>query len=382
VAATAYNSSGNGSHAESNGDASKNITWSHANITGNCFVAMIFVGLGNERSRSNFARTVTVGGVTMTAHTGYDIMEGYNYGWLEVFYLWNPPTGTQTVSVTVSGASGYLVAVAGESFDLANVHSLSANTQYRAVSYSPSKSVGSATDRYLVWGWGQRGASSSITETGDGTESYNTGTMSGTINYVQTDTAFSAGRTAGAASLTLSITAGAAYNGLLALEVVPATDYIIGSGACRYRSSTSTSPTISSGDHTFASGYFDGLFYESDDLTYTSSDNSYTVANSGWYEVVVVLRSNRGGIGFGVGGLIESILYVDGGVAQRGAGKACNQSTGMQDNGAKFSVFLKAGQKVAPGWASSFTDSGQGWLGDSYGQKTWWSIQLTNRSTL
>lgn len=85
-------------------------TWSHAGGTGPARIAVLYIesytySSGDLADWTLYDRTVTYGGVAMTSIGGGHPDNDSTLGWAEVYVLLNPPSGTQTVSVTVNGGN-------------------------------------------------------------------------------------------------------------------------------------------------------------------------------------------------------------------------------------------------------------------------------------
>lgn len=114
----AYDATGAG-NAVASGTNSVNITWSHTCTGSNRIVIVSILVGGVSASYTTFTRSVTYGGNAMTSFGAIDGGATPN-GWLEMFYLIAPPTGAQTVSVTVSKAATTFGRVAGNSVSYNN----------------------------------------------------------------------------------------------------------------------------------------------------------------------------------------------------------------------------------------------------------------------
>lgn len=83
-----------------------NITWSHT-ATGVNRIVLVSIAVyvsTDTTAYTTFTRTVTYGGQAMASLGGVNnaTPPGGQSGWIELFYLFNPPTGAQTCSVTVA----------------------------------------------------------------------------------------------------------------------------------------------------------------------------------------------------------------------------------------------------------------------------------------
>lgn len=114
----AYDATGAGNSVDS-GSNTVTITWSHTATGGSnsAVVVALLVG-GVSASYSTFTRTVTYDGNSMTSIVAAD---GNTNGWVEIFYLLNPPAGTKTVSVTVAKSATTFGRVSANSFSYTNV---------------------------------------------------------------------------------------------------------------------------------------------------------------------------------------------------------------------------------------------------------------------
>lgn len=112
-----YDAAGAGNAVDS-GTNSVNIQWSHTASGTDRVVIVAFLVGGVTGSASTFTRTVTYGGQAMD-QLGYQVSSADN-GWVELFGLNDPPTGAQTVSLTVAKAATSFGRVAGNSFSYSN----------------------------------------------------------------------------------------------------------------------------------------------------------------------------------------------------------------------------------------------------------------------
>lgn len=87
--------------------ASGSVSWSHtiANPDEDGMIAIVFVKVAKAAGGSISAYTITAtyGGVTMNQWIGYNDNNGTD-GFMRIFYLFKPPTGTQTVEVNVNNS--------------------------------------------------------------------------------------------------------------------------------------------------------------------------------------------------------------------------------------------------------------------------------------
>lgn len=146
-----YDATGGGSSVTS-GTNTVTISWSHTTSTSTN--SMVFVTLmvgGVSAAASTFTRTVTYGGNAMTSIAAKDGVS--TNGWVEMFYLANPPTGAQTVSVTVAKASTTFGRVAANSFSYTNATTLGSNFPLASASAAtqqiPNVSLGATGDSKL-----------------------------------------------------------------------------------------------------------------------------------------------------------------------------------------------------------------------------------------
>lgn len=112
-----YNSAGAGDYA-----GGRSLSWTH-DITGNCVIIALHYHHGNV----GFTGGLTVGGnaATMVSDSYYYYNAGFAYSHLGIYYLMDPPTGTQTITWTITPISGYPAYAIGNSFAYSNVGSVS-----------------------------------------------------------------------------------------------------------------------------------------------------------------------------------------------------------------------------------------------------------------
>lgn len=152
--AVTYDATGGGATTPSSSNSnSANITWSHTAVGGsNCVVVVGLMVGASSASAGTFTRSVTYGGVSMTSSGAY-ADTSVSSGWVETYYLQNPPSGAQTVSATVSKASTSFGRVAGNSVSYNNVGSigisLSGNTS-TSTTWSSIRSMWAAFNSSLA----------------------------------------------------------------------------------------------------------------------------------------------------------------------------------------------------------------------------------------
>ena len=129
-----------------------------------------------------------------------------------------------------------------------------------------------------------------------------------------------------------------------------------------------SSVTVSSGDNSFPSNWFNTPDYITDDLAYDTTNNKITVAATGWYQINV----NQYGDNAIVGEYsLHALLIVNGGVAQRGPLVHWNgRNKGIAGS---FIVYLMEGDNVKPGYSSSNTIINNLPVGEPTGTFSYWS---------
>lgn len=106
----------------------------------------------NVASVANHSRTVTYGGVAMTSLGATNSSSGID-GFIEWFYLLNPPTGTNNVIVTVTrtgGTGANTWAILTNSLSYKNVASVVAGAAQAVASGTPSVTINSASGRRVA----------------------------------------------------------------------------------------------------------------------------------------------------------------------------------------------------------------------------------------
>jgi hypothetical protein len=178
---------------------------------------------------------------------------------------------------------------------------------------------------------------------------------------------------------------------------VSISDYVqptyLGSGARVYRASTTTiSPVTTSGaSQLLPTTFFDNTDKSTADITVDLTNGKFTVSNAGWYKATVRV-ANNGTNGFqpsGAGGSlsISPLLYKNGSINQWGnpAFAYFTQTDGAVGGvnalWLTFDVYLAANDYVQFGYNNSAgASSTPKFVGESTGAKTYFSIELMNRS--
>ncbi len=87
------------------GSNSITTSWSHTASGSDRVVILMLTVLQTSAIYTSHTRTITYGGVAMASLGGIHENNNSASAWIEYFYLFNPATGSQTVSVTVARAS-------------------------------------------------------------------------------------------------------------------------------------------------------------------------------------------------------------------------------------------------------------------------------------
>lgn len=101
------------------GSGSITATWSHTASGPNRIVIVVIAALQLNQVYTTHTRTVTYGGFPMQSLGGVHYANNDD-GWIEFFYLLNPPTGSQTVSATVAYPSKSYPRLQGASLSYKN----------------------------------------------------------------------------------------------------------------------------------------------------------------------------------------------------------------------------------------------------------------------
>jgi len=172
----------------------KSVSWTH-NISGNFLV--LYANVANN-TNSNYTLSATVGSTPMTVLTNYQYSSNLFYVKNCVLYLASPPTGSQTITLTVSATSAYFTANSVSYNGVVSIGSATTSSTSSTV-YTGSTSNQLVCNNFTTWS-SSAGTISSYSKTSRWSSS------SATINVV-------AGDAAGGSSLTFSGTSPAtAYN--------------------------------------------------------------------------------------------------------------------------------------------------------------------------
>lgn len=125
----AFDSVATGAYTQTSGITTQ--SWSHT-CSGSDRVVFAAINVGIDAAHqtpySSYTRTVTYDGVAMTSLGAVDSgSPTYHAGWVELFYLMNPPTGAKTVAVTL-GSGTNVLALGGSSVSYTGVGSVYGST--------------------------------------------------------------------------------------------------------------------------------------------------------------------------------------------------------------------------------------------------------------
>lgn len=123
--AVLHEATGTGAYSQTNFVYSVTRSWSHTTSGGpNCLViAFTRVGESSNQNTDNLTRSVSYGGTAMTS-IGYGLCNGQFGETLELFYLFNPPSGTSTVTYTVTSSTGVNFFAGGNTVSYQGVKSI------------------------------------------------------------------------------------------------------------------------------------------------------------------------------------------------------------------------------------------------------------------
>lgn len=133
----------------------------------NLLLVEIAVGPNDALSYTQHTRTVTFDSSPMTSLGAYDSYTGPVQGFVEVFYLWNPPTGAaKQVAISAIPESAACHSIEGCATSYKNVASLGAPVINREVGGgAPSVSVSSAAGHKVIAAFCSGSAAASPTDT-------------------------------------------------------------------------------------------------------------------------------------------------------------------------------------------------------------------------
>lgn len=137
-------------------------TWSHTSSPNANAVVVMGSAAFSGTSPGTVTITATYGGVTMTS-LKTQIFSGSTFSQMYMFGLINPPTGTQTVSVTVTCGSSSTIGLNGNSVSYTGVTSFGTAASNTASSASLSLSVSSASSQMVA----QAFATNNLASSGD-----------------------------------------------------------------------------------------------------------------------------------------------------------------------------------------------------------------------
>jgi hypothetical protein len=90
---------------ETNQSDAKSISWSHTASGDDRIVIVVMTVLQTEDNYTTHSRTVTYGGISMSSLGGIHANNNNGRNFVEFYYLFNPPTGSQTVNISLAKSS-------------------------------------------------------------------------------------------------------------------------------------------------------------------------------------------------------------------------------------------------------------------------------------
>lgn len=190
------------------------ITWSHTVPAGTNQVAWAGICSGRQGggSYTGHSRSVTFGGQAMTEAVIINSDNNVN-GWVALYYLLNPPTGTQTVSVTVTTGSSHTLG--GGSLTYVNYGGYTnATTQFYNFQ-TPLITVVSAVDSVVLMAFTSGPAITGINQTSRYINNFNPGANAADVIMLAD--------APGAASVASTATPSGDVWGIVAVSLTPAT---------------------------------------------------------------------------------------------------------------------------------------------------------------
>lgn len=184
-------------------------SWSHTITTsGSDVVVMIATAQSMTSNTATDPPTVTYGGVSCTRLITRQLGTGINRQRVSIFYLWNPPTGTQTVAANYAGLT-VKTAVAGQSVAIGGVTNFGTPLGTSTTSTSPGSTANSVVFSAHVCDAPITGNS--------GTDHYTAGsTVDGAGDYICVQTAPGTG-----SAVTMSVTSSASLATSVGVAVQP-----------------------------------------------------------------------------------------------------------------------------------------------------------------
>lgn len=352
------------------------MSWSHTiAATANYLIVRVA-----SLTTGTFVSTVTCGGIPMLL-LGGNGATGSPTATIQIFILPNPPTGSKTISVQLSGASATIYTLQAEADSYIGVLNATA-TATSSTNSSPSETLSSVSGKQYCNGIAVTAASSETLSSYSQTSRYNPGS---TFNSTASKyLAMIAGDATGTGSnITYSATASFTTTNSWVSAVAtltPLPSAPIGSGFRQYRNSTSSVAGSSGGPNTFAASFFDTNQYNTGDYTWDSIANEVSVTYAGWYMVTVQVVSTptiAGGQRLAMG-----VSRISGGVTTTKNGPDfIGTSSGVGASiraGATFSIYCSAGDFLKATYLASGTPNN--FTGSSGGGDTYFEVTLLNRS--
>lgn len=152
--AVAYDATGAGSGAVTGFATSLSRTWSHTASGSDRAVVVYFYSFTSGIDLGSLTRTASYGGYSMTSLVAHQYTGGK---FIEYFGLLNPPTGAQTVSISVSGGGNTGRSLVGNSQSYTGVSGFGATTTNGASTNAMSISAVSAVGRMVAQGFASEG---------------------------------------------------------------------------------------------------------------------------------------------------------------------------------------------------------------------------------
>lgn len=144
----AFDAVGSGGQAANGFTTSLATTWTHT------AKGAVVAGFGTRIAGQNnvtYTRTVTYGGVTMLPLVTNPLGVGSDMA-IDLFGLLNPPSGSQTVSVTVSGGANTGITMIGTSVSYTGVGGFGGSAVANATSTTPAVTLPSQYGEWGVYG--------------------------------------------------------------------------------------------------------------------------------------------------------------------------------------------------------------------------------------
>jgi hypothetical protein len=346
-----------------------NTTASGANLA---IVRLAFYYAGQP---TNLNYSVTWGGISMSLVGSV----AYSNVYSQVWALFNPPTGAQTVTYNIGVNYGiFLIACAiAESDSYIGVASIGMPVTAVSSSSSPTLTIASSANDYVINFLATYDASSVALSSYSQTSRYHSGTetipgaTSGTFDFI-------AGDAVGASSVTFSatssVTSGNAWLGL-AMNLAPLSANVIGSGFHVARTSTAAVAATAASE-VFPNSFWNAApTYTTNDISWNSTTGTLTISQAGWYKVDVscLMASTSTGQALAVG------FFQNGALSKSGT-QVVYTNIGAPIMQGAWAVYCNVNDTLQA--ATNCGSTNYTLSGNSTGTATYMTVGLMNRSLM